>query len=106
MAVAEGEPGAWERELLAEQGLAQADFKTGGKRRAPKGERRRVRAFPEQLEWREAGAGASASLHLAFTLAPGVYATTFLRELMKNDTLGCQLSPPATPIRDRNDHAL
>ena len=107
--LAEGVPGAWERELLAEQGLALADFKTGGKRRAPKGERRRVRAFPEQLEWRVEGAGASASLHLAFTLAPGVYATTFLRELMKNDTLGCHLShytaPPATPIHDRNGHA-
>lgn len=104
--LAEGVPGAWERELLAEQGLAQADFKTGGKRRAAKGERRRIRAFPEQLEWRETGAGASASLHLAFTLGPGVYATAFLRELMKNDTLSHQAAPLVTPFRDPCDHAL
>ncbi len=86
--LAEGEPGRWERELLQQEQLSPESFRIGGKRDSPRGERRPVREFPEQLAWTVLPAddgSAGDDLRLEFTLPAGTYATSLLRELMKAD---------------------
>ncbi|MCH7479501.1 MAG: tRNA pseudouridine(13) synthase TruD [SAR324 cluster bacterium] len=83
--LAQGLPGQWEQALLAAEGLSLADFRQKGKRLSPKGERRPVRAFPVGLEWECTEVDGLPSIIARFTLGPGVYATSLLRELMKND---------------------
>ena len=83
--LARGLPGQWEQALLDAEGLSLADFRQKGKRLSPKGERRTVRAFPVGLEWECAEVDGLPSIIARFTLGPGVYATSLLRELMKND---------------------
>jgi tRNA pseudouridine13 synthase len=94
--LAEGQPGAWEQALLAREGLTPESFRLRSGRLSPKGERRAVRAFADDLRWAwqdapdvtEASSTTTApALTLEFTLAPGVYATALLREVMKNDDL-------------------
>jgi tRNA pseudouridine13 synthase len=84
--LAEGEPGRWERDLLAREGLSADAFRLGTQRLSPKGERRAARAFAQDLAWHWAP-GPEPALHLVFTLAPGVYATALLRELTRSDDL-------------------
>jgi tRNA pseudouridine13 synthase len=94
--LAAGQPGAWEQALLAREGLGAESFRLRNGRLSPKGERRAVRAFATDLRWvwqdatdaiDAAGSAAVPALTLEFTLAPGVYATALLREVMKNDDL-------------------
>ena len=86
--LAAGLPGRWETALLERESLALADFRRGAKRGSVKGERRSVRALADDLTWerdaphRDNGAGAT--LLLEFTLPPGVYATSLLREVTKS----------------------
>ncbi|MCZ6646571.1 MAG: tRNA pseudouridine(13) synthase TruD [SAR324 cluster bacterium] len=95
--LAEGVPGDWERQLLKTENLHPTDFKRGGKRYSAKGERRPVRAFPVELQWEATREDGLPCLRLSFTLKAGVYATAFLRELMKNDCLHNALPTPPTP---------
>jgi tRNA pseudouridine13 synthase len=85
--LAEGEPGALERAVLAAEGLTAEDFRLGSQRLSPKGERRAVRAFPHGLAWKLEPADGGAHLILSFRLDGGVFATSLLREIMKNDAL-------------------
>lgn len=94
--LAEGTPGAWERDLLAREGLGADAFRLGTRRLSPKGERRAVRAFAEGLAWDWLEEAPAPALRLTFTLAPGVYATSLLREVMRNDDLAL-LPPPDAP---------
>lgn len=95
--LATGHPGAWERALLAREGLTLASFRLGGKRLSPKGERRAVRAFPQALAWEVCPAPDGLALRLTFTLPPGTYATSLLRELTRNDDLASLPAPAAPP---------
>ena len=79
---AEGEPGRWECELLAAEGIAPETFHQGGKRLAAKGERRPVRARPTDLTCVAEPQPDGPALRLRFTLPPGTYATALLAELM------------------------
>lgn len=78
---ASGEPGALERAGVVEfsatpESLARAAAACGFR-----GERRSLRARLENLDWSLKGE----TLTLSFTLPPGAYATSVLRELMKTD---------------------
>lgn len=78
---AAGEPGGIETACAAElqttpEALVQAAAACGFR-----GERRSLRIRLEELEWAMQGR----DLALAFTLAPGAYATSVLRELMKTE---------------------
>jgi len=75
--LAQGEPGAIEREVLAGEGLDLEDFRIGGGL-APKGARRPLRVPLEQVE-----AGWDDGLLLRFALPAGAYATVLLGEVMK-----------------------
>ena len=85
--LAEGHPGRWEREALAAANLTLDAFRFGTKDASLPGERRAVRAFPAGLSWTPSFDGGEPALELHFTLAPGVYATSLLRELMKTPEL-------------------
>ncbi|MBK9383846.1 MAG: tRNA pseudouridine(13) synthase TruD [Planctomycetes bacterium] len=76
---AQGEPGALEAEVFAEEGLDDAALAAAGKL-APSGERRPLRFAlgDPRVEVDPAG------LRFWFTLAPGCYATTVLGELTKD----------------------
>jgi tRNA pseudouridine13 synthase len=81
--LAEGRPGQWERDLLAEEGLALETFRLGGKKDSPAGERRPVRALPADLACEALALDDGPALRLSFTLPAGVYATSLLREAMQ-----------------------
>jgi tRNA pseudouridine13 synthase len=75
--LADGEPGDIEREVLAEEGVAPADFDLPGEF-GSEGTRRPVLVRTELTVERE-------PLALAFALPPGSYATVLLREYLKVD---------------------
>ena len=83
--LATGQPGEWERAVLEEEGLSPETFQDSRLRNMPRGERRPVRTLPGDLDWEPGTDGALTALRLRFTLPPGVYATSLLREVMKND---------------------
>lgn len=86
--LAEGAPGAWERDGLAAAALSLDSFRFGSKDASVAGERRAARAFPVDFTWHvEDVPGAQGALVLEFTLGPGVYATALLRELIKSPEL-------------------
>ncbi|MBI4082740.1 MAG: tRNA pseudouridine(13) synthase TruD [Candidatus Lambdaproteobacteria bacterium] len=85
--LAEGEPGRWEIDLLAAEGLTAASFQAPHQRLTPEGQRRAVRALPDDLTAEPFDDAGEPCLRLAFTLPPGTYATSLLRELMRNDDL-------------------
>lgn len=70
-----------ERDVLQGQDLVHSEFHQIGPRFHLQGGRRTLRAQVEKLEWRLE----DRDLFLEFFLRKGSYATTFLRELMKND---------------------
>ncbi len=81
---ASGEPGEIERAAAASlqetpESLQQAAVGCG-----IRGERRALRVSPVDLEW----SLTSDALTLAFTLPPGSYATSLLREIMKSNGIG------------------
>lgn len=75
--LAEGQPGALEREVLAGEGLRLEDWRIG-EGLAPRGERRALRVPVEDVDllWDE-------GIVLRFTLPAGSYATVLLGEVMK-----------------------
>ena len=78
---ASGEPGDIERAAAAELWATPESLSRAAADCRFRGERRSLRVRPEGLEWRLSGD----ELSLSFTLPPGAYATSVLRELMKTD---------------------
>lgn len=78
---ATGEPGDIERRCVAAMGTTPEALVEAAAACGFRGERRSVRVQLGELDWSLAGS----SLTLAFTLPPGAYATSVLRELMKTD---------------------
>ena len=81
---ATGEPGEIERAVVVEQGSTPERLVDAAKTCGFRGERRSLRVPLADLEWMlDEGV-----LRLAFSLPPGAYATSVLRELMKTPSLG------------------
>jgi tRNA pseudouridine13 synthase len=78
---ASGEPGALERQAVAELGETPEALTRAAAEHGFRGERRPLRVPMEELRWSISGR----DLTLAFALPPGAYATSVLREVMKND---------------------
>jgi tRNA pseudouridine13 synthase len=76
---ATGEPGDIERDVVVEQGSTPERLIEAAKSCGFRGERRSLRVPLADLEWTLDGP----VLRLAFSLPPGAYATSVLRELMK-----------------------
>jgi tRNA pseudouridine13 synthase len=76
---ASGEPGRMEEAVIAEAGTTRDALVAAGKACGFRGERRALRVPLAELDWSLNGS----VLSLAFTLPPGAYATSVLRELMK-----------------------
>jgi len=77
----EGQPGAWEQQVLAEEGLAPEDFRTNALR--IKGMRRALRFRASDAQVRLGADPRGAYLEFRFTLPRGCYATVLLRELIE-----------------------
>jgi tRNA pseudouridine13 synthase len=80
---ASGEPGRIEEAVIAEAGTTKDALVAAGKACGFRGERRALRVPLQELEWSLEGS----VLTLAFTLPPGAYATSVLRELMKTSAI-------------------
>lgn len=78
---ADGEPGRIEEAVIAEAETTKEALIAAAKACGFRGERRALRIPLAELEWALDGS----TLTLAFTLPPGAYATSVLRELMKTD---------------------
>ena len=76
-----GEPGEIERAVVAESGATPESLTEAAKACGVRGERRSLRVPLADLEWVLQGT----VLTLSFSLPPGAYATSVLRELMKTD---------------------
>ena len=76
---ATGEPGRIEEAVIAEAGTKRDTLVTAAKVCGFRGERRALRARLVELEWSLKGS----VLTVEFSLPPGAYATSLLRELMK-----------------------
>ncbi|MBI3355823.1 MAG: tRNA pseudouridine(13) synthase TruD [Nitrospirae bacterium] len=77
---ASGEPGRIEEAVIAEAGTTRDALVTAAKACGFRGERRALRVPLVELDWSLNGS----VLTLAFALPPGSYATSVLRELMKD----------------------
>jgi tRNA pseudouridine13 synthase len=77
----EGAEAQLEREVLEREGLSPAEFHQLLPKLHLEGGRRPFRVRPEEVEWHLDGL----DLHMRFFLPKGSYATTLLREVMKND---------------------
>ncbi|HEU5201148.1 MAG TPA: tRNA pseudouridine(13) synthase TruD [Nitrospira sp.] len=81
---ASGEPGDIERSVVTENGLTPESLVEAAKACGFRGERRSFRVPLADLDWTLDGS----VLTLSFSLPPGAYATSVLRELMKVPELG------------------
>lgn len=81
MLAPEGVEGRIEEEILAAEGLRSSDFHQLAQQLHLEGGRRPFRVLAEDLKWRIEGT----DLSIEFFLPKGSYATTLLRELMKNE---------------------
>lgn len=79
---ADGEPGRIEEAVMTETGTTKEALVAAAKTCGFRGERRALRIPLAELDWSLDGS----ILTLSFTLPPGAYATSVLRELMKTDT--------------------
>lgn len=79
---ASGEPGELERTAVAALGETPESLSQAAAACGFRGERRPLRVRLEDLEWSLHGT----TLTLSFSLPPGAYATSVLRELMKSET--------------------
>lgn len=81
--LAEGLPGAIERQVLAEEGVSLDMFRAKSMPEvASKGSLRPLALKPENLEW-SCGDGERPHLSFSFVLRKGMFATVFLREIVK-----------------------
>ena len=90
-----GKQGEWEHWLMAREGLTTESFRRGVRKHSPKGERRPMRALPSEMSWTMGPEDGEDCLSLDFMLPKGTYATSMLREVMRNDHWsGFRLAPP------------
>lgn len=82
---AEGDCGKMEKEILSRLGLTFSDFFLDRKKMSLKGERRSFRSFAKNPTYSFEPLNSSKNIRFQFSLPSGVFATTFLREFMKND---------------------
>ncbi|MBH0191053.1 MAG: tRNA pseudouridine(13) synthase TruD [Nitrospira sp.] len=80
---ADGEPGRIEEAVMTDAGTTKEALVAAAKTCGFRGERRALRVPLAELDWSLDGS----VLTLSFTLPPGAYATSVLRELMKTDTI-------------------
>jgi tRNA pseudouridine13 synthase len=78
---ATGDPGAIEEAVVAEAGATWEQLVAAAKACGFRGERRPLRTELKELDWSLHGT----VLTLSFSLSPGAYATSVLRELMKHE---------------------
>jgi tRNA pseudouridine13 synthase len=81
---AAGEPGEIEQGVISEQGETPESLVQAAKVCGFRGERRSLRIALTDLEWSVEGS----ALTLSFSLPPGGYATSVLREVMKAPEVG------------------
>jgi len=81
---ATGEPGQIEETVITQAGTTKAALVYAAKLCGFRGERRALRVPLRDVEW----SLDDSTLTLSFSLPPGAYATSVLRELMKSATLG------------------
>lgn len=81
---ADGEPGQIEESVVVEEGTTKDALVSAAKTCGFRGERRPLRIPLTDLDWSLDGS----VLTVAFSLPPGAYATSVLRELMKTDAPG------------------
>lgn len=79
----QGEPLEMEHQILQREGLPLTQFHQLMPKLHLEGGRRPLRIAVEHLSWRLEGR----DLYLEFTLSKGSYATTFIREITKNDAV-------------------
>ncbi len=84
MTKATGEPGRIEHEIFGRHGFSPDRFRGGHWVRA-KGQRRALRVRPVDVQLEGGADEHGPFITLAFTLPPGSFATTLLREIMRND---------------------
>ena len=82
MSMPAGEPGEWERQLLADTGMTLDSFRDGPDR-TTQGSRRPVRFQPHEARADGGCDDAGDYIELRFRLESGCYATTVLREICK-----------------------
>jgi tRNA pseudouridine13 synthase len=92
----EGEPLRIEQEVFTAHGLAPENFKRAGQLRV-KGDRRPLRVQPTDIDVAGGVDEHGPHITVAFTLPTGSFATTLLRELMKNDAAPSEPSEHEVP---------
>jgi tRNA pseudouridine13 synthase len=80
----EGEPLTIEQDAFAAFGMAPADFRVEGRHKI-KGARRPLRIKPAEVQVSSGSDAMGSFLSLGFTLPAGAFATSLLREVMKNE---------------------
>jgi tRNA pseudouridine13 synthase len=80
---ASGDPGRIEEAVVTEAGTTRDALTAAGKACGFRGERRALRVPVTEVDWSLDGS----VLALAFTLPPGAYATSVLRELIKTEAV-------------------
>jgi tRNA(Glu) U13 pseudouridine synthase TruD len=92
MSVPRGEPAALEHRIIEEVGLSPIDLPRTGPLTCVGG-RRPLRFRPEGIGCEAGSDGAGPFLELRFTLPPGCYATSLLREIGKDQLSEGQIVP-------------
>jgi tRNA pseudouridine13 synthase len=82
-----GEPGAIEQEIFARYGLSADDFRTGVEIGRVRGARRPLRVKPEAVELAAGVDEFGPHITVALTLPAGSFATVFVGELTKSDSV-------------------
>jgi tRNA pseudouridine13 synthase len=98
----EDEPLRIEQEVFAAHGLAPGDFKRAGQLRV-KGDRRPLRVQPTDIDVAGGVDEHGPHITVAFTLPTGSFATTLLRELMKNEATPSETSEHEVPESEGGD---
>jgi tRNA pseudouridine13 synthase len=92
MSVPRGEPAAFEHRIIEEVGLSPIDLPRTGPLTCVGG-RRPLRFRPEGIGCEAGSDGAGPFLELRFTLPPGCYATSLLREICKDQLAEGRVAP-------------
>lgn len=101
----DGEPARIEREILAAHNFTPDDFR-GNQHIRARGQRRALRVKPADLDMSAGADEHGTHITLAFTLPPGSFATTLLREIMRNDDVESPQDIAEAPDDNQPSHQL